>query len=157
MMMNVKKILLCCLCLALSPLAAYAHNHGGTGGHGGHGAPAMHGGHGAADAHGGHGSHGTAPASASNTPASPAPTAADAANATEPWAEGEVRRVEPQNQRFSMRHGPIPNLDMGSMTMVFQVQDPALLEGLQSGDRIRFIAEIINGQYTVLRLEKISP
>ena len=64
-------------------------------------------------------------------------------------SDGEVRRVDAANNRITLRHGPIPNLEMPPMTMQFQVRDAALLQGLQEGSRIRFAAEKINGQYTV--------
>lgn len=69
-------------------------------------------------------------------------------------AEGEVRRVDRVQGRLTLRHGPIEALGMPPMTMVFRVQDPALLEGLQPGDRVRFEAQRIDGAYTVIRLEK---
>ena len=69
-------------------------------------------------------------------------------------AEAEVRRVEPATGRLQLRHGPIANLDMPPMTMVFRVKSPALLEGLKEGDRILFTAEKIDGAYTVTSIEK---
>ena len=69
-------------------------------------------------------------------------------------AEGEVRRVDRAQGRLTLRHGPIESLNMPPMTMVFRVQDPGLLEGLQPGDRVRFEAQRIDGAYTVIRLEK---
>lgn len=68
-------------------------------------------------------------------------------------AEGEVRRVDVETRKLTLRHGPIANLGMGSMTMVFQVADPRLLEGLKPGDRIRFRAERVGGQFTVVAVE----
>ena len=99
---------------------------------------------GAATAHGQ-----TAPAA---TPTS-TPAAASAAQAPAK-AEAEVRRVEAATGRIQLRHGPIANLDMPPMTMVFRVKSPALLEGLKEGDRILFTAEKIDGAYTVTSVEK---
>jgi len=62
---------------------------------------------------------------------------------------GEVRRVDTDAGKLTLRHGPIPNLDMPDMTMVFRVSDPKLLAGLKAGDKVRFTAEKIGGQYTV--------
>ncbi|MCM2479063.1 DUF411 domain-containing protein [Serpentinimonas maccroryi] len=92
--------------------------------------------------------------------AQPAPNGADtgaaAVAATDrdgrPWVEAEVRRVDRSNRRVSLRHGPIPNLDMGGMTMVFQLSDPALLDQVQPGQRIRFSAALIQGEYTVMQI-----
>jgi len=89
-------------------------------------------------------------------PAADGADAAGAATATDrdgrPWVEAEVRRVDRSNRRVSLRHGPIPNLEMGGMTMVFQLSDPALLEQLQQGQRIRFSAALIQGEYTVMQI-----
>jgi Cu/Ag efflux protein CusF len=76
-----------------------------------------------------------------------------------PWVgasdlvDAEVRRVDAEARKLTLRHGPIPNLGMGSMTMVFQVAEPRLLEGLKPGDRIRFRAERVGGQFTVVAVE----
>lgn len=67
--------------------------------------------------------------------------------------DGEVRRVNKETQRITVRHGPIANLDMPAHTMVFQVKDPALLEQVKSGDKIRFEAEKIPGGYAITRIE----
>ena len=69
------------------------------------------------------------------------------------FADGEVRRVDAETRKLTLRHGPIANLGMGPMTMVFQVADPRLLEGLKPGDRIRFRAERVGGQFTVVAVE----
>lgn len=65
------------------------------------------------------------------------------------WAEGEVRRIDTAARKITVRHGDIPDLDMPPMTMVFQVRDPALLQGLQPGARVRFRAQKADGAYIV--------
>jgi len=70
-----------------------------------------------------------------------------------PRVEAEVRRVNTRANTLSVRHGDIPNLDMPPMTMTFQVQDPALLEGLEVGDSILVTVERIDGAYTVMSVE----
>ncbi len=72
-----------------------------------------------------------------------------------PWAEAEVRRVDLAAGKISLKHGEIKNLDMPPMSMVFQVQDKALLQQVKVGDKIRFTADQINGAYTVLSLEPV--
>jgi Cu(I)/Ag(I) efflux system periplasmic protein CusF len=67
--------------------------------------------------------------------------------------EGEVRKVDKDAKKLTIRHGPIANLEMPAMTMVYQVKGPALLGQVKSGDRIRFAAEKSGAQYTVTRLE----
>lgn len=81
-----------------------------------------------------------------------APAATSAAPSAE-FVQGEVRRVDPETKRVTLRHGPIPNLQMPDMTMVFQVQDPAMLQGLKVGDKVRFKADKVDGAYTVTAVE----
>ena len=66
--------------------------------------------------------------------------------------DGEVREVDAANGKLTIRHGPIPNLEMDAMTMVFRVRDPSMLERVRTGDRIRFRAERIDGVLTVTEL-----
>jgi Cu(I)/Ag(I) efflux system periplasmic protein CusF len=68
--------------------------------------------------------------------------------------EGEIRRIDKDAKKLTIRHGPIQNLDMPAMTMVFQVADPAVLDRVKPGDKVRFTAEKIGGAYTVTRLEQ---
>lgn len=88
--------------------------------------------------------------------AAPAATATATANAAvAAKAQAEVRRVDLATGRVQLRHGPIANLDMPPMTMVFRVAKPSMLEGLKEGDRILFTAERIDGAYTVTSLERL--
>ena len=68
-------------------------------------------------------------------------------------SEGEVRKVDSAAGKLTLRHGTLENLDMPAMTMVFQVRDPAVLERVKTGDRIRFAADRVGGQYTVTHVE----
>lgn len=70
-----------------------------------------------------------------------------------PLTDGEVRRVDKETKKLTIRHGPIANLDMPPMTMVFQVQDAAILDSVKAGDKIRFHAEKAGGAYSVTRVE----
>jgi Cu(I)/Ag(I) efflux system protein CusF len=72
--------------------------------------------------------------------------------AADEFIAGEVRRVDKDAQKVTLRHGPIPNLGMGDMTMVFRVADPKLLDGLKPGDKVRFRADRMGGQMTVTEL-----
>ena len=67
--------------------------------------------------------------------------------------EGEVRRVDKEAKKLTIRHGPIANLDMPPMTMVFQVPDAAVLDSVKAGDKIRFQAEKSGGAYTATKIE----
>lgn len=68
--------------------------------------------------------------------------------------DGEVRKVDKSAGKITLKHGPLPNLGMGAMTMVFRAKDPALLDQLKTGDRIRFRAESVNGALTITEAEK---
>ena len=59
--------------------------------------------------------------------------------------EGEIRKVDMATKKITIKHGAIKNLDMPGMTMVFQVKDPAMLDKVKTGDKIRFKAEKANG------------
>lgn len=69
--------------------------------------------------------------------AHPAATAAPAPS----WSEAEVRKVDKDAKKLTLKHGEIKSLDMPPMTMVFQVRDPAWLAQLKVGSKIRFTAE----------------
>lgn len=69
---------------------------------------------------------------------------------------GEVRKVDRQNGTLTLRHGPLRNLGMPGMTMVFRVADRAWLGALKEGDQVRFVADDVGGQLTVVRLERQS-
>ena len=73
----------------------------------------------------------------------------------DPLTEGEVRKVNRDAKKLTIRHGPIRNLDMPPMTMVFQVKDPEMLERVKAGDKIRFVADRVGSAYTVIRLEVV--
>ena len=66
---------------------------------------------------------------------------------------GEVRKVDRGAGKLTLRHGPISNLGMPEMTMVFRVADPTMLDGLEPADKVRFRAERVGGQITVTELE----
>lgn len=78
---------------------------------------------------------------------------ATAAGASTDMAEAEVRKVDIQARKITLKHGEIKNLEMPPMTMVFQIGSTTLPAGLKAGDRVRFTAEKVQGQYTVTRLE----
>lgn len=65
-----------------------------------------------------------------------------------------VKKVDEAQGKLTIDHGPIKNLDMDAMSMVFRAGDPAMLKGLKSGDKIKFDADRVNGQITVTKLQK---
>jgi Cu(I)/Ag(I) efflux system protein CusF len=78
---------------------------------------------------------------------------AKVAQAAVPMSDGEVRKVDMDAKKITIRHGTIENLGMPPMTMVFQAGDPALLEKVKTGDKIKFRAEKTGGAYTVIQIE----
>ena len=97
--------------------------------------------------------------------ASPFPARADeehskhhaqkAASATAGMTDAEVRKVDKENKKVTLKHGEIKNLDMPPMTMVFQVRDAALLDRIKAGDKVRFKAEKADSGYTVTAIEAV--
>ena len=67
--------------------------------------------------------------------------------------DGEVRKVDKGTQKLTIKHGEIRNLDMPGMTMLFQVNDPSMLERVKAGDKVRFAADKAGDVYTVTRIE----
>ena len=67
--------------------------------------------------------------------------------------DGEVRKIDKDNQKITLKHGDIRNLDMPGMTMVFKVKDLAMLDKVKAGDKVRFKAEKADGAIVVTALE----
>lgn len=88
------------------------------------------------------------PASAQNA-ASNQTTAADAL----PKVSGEIRKVDPDTGKITIRHAEIPNLEMPNMTMLFRVAEPAMLTQFKAGDKVMFSAQKIDGALVVTRME----
>lgn len=83
-----------------------------------------------------------------------APAASGSATqASTELTEGEVRKIDMDNKKITLRHGEIKNLGMPAMSMVFQVKDPAMLDKIKIGDKVRFTAEKMNGALTVTNIE----
>jgi Cu(I)/Ag(I) efflux system periplasmic protein CusF len=69
--------------------------------------------------------------------------------------DGQVVKVDQSAGKITIKHGPIKKLGMEQgMTMVFKAQDPAMLNLVKAGNKIKFDAEQVNGQYTVTKIEK---
>lgn len=106
--------------------------------------------------HPGHSSHGS-PSARSQSAAPSIPSASPSSPATGSVAalvDGEVRRVDRAAQKLTLRHGPIPSLDMTAMTMVFRVANASMLNAVKTGDKVRFAAERVGGDLTVTRIEQ---
>ncbi|NWG25264.1 MAG: copper-binding protein [Pseudorhodoplanes sp.] len=69
--------------------------------------------------------------------------------------DGQVTKIDGSAGKITIKHGPIKKFDMDDgMTMVFRAQDPAMLKAVKAGDKIKFDADKINGQFTVTKIEK---
>lgn len=77
------------------------------------------------------------------------------ANAAD-MSDAEVRKVDKDSAKITLKHGEIKNLDMPPMTMVFQVKEPALLDKLKAGDKVKFRAEKAASGYVVTAVEVVK-
>ena len=68
--------------------------------------------------------------------------------------EGEVRKVDKAKKTITLKHGPIKNLDMPPMTMVFEAADASLLNKVKAGDKVRFVAADPGGKLTVTEIQR---
>ena len=69
--------------------------------------------------------------------------------------DGQVTKVDQSAGKITIRHGPMKKFDMDDgMTMVFRAADPAMLKAVKAGDKVKFVPERINGQFTVTKIEK---
>jgi Cu(I)/Ag(I) efflux system protein CusF len=69
-------------------------------------------------------------------------------------ATGTVTKVDKASEKITINHGPIKNLDMDAMTMVFRAGDKAMLDQVKAGDKIQFTADRVNGQITVTKIQE---
>lgn len=68
-------------------------------------------------------------------------------------ADGEVREIRRDSGRISLSHGAVPSMGLPAMTMVYRARDPAMLDRLSVGDRVRFAAEKSGDALTLMRVE----
>lgn len=90
----------------------------------------------AAGDHGGHGKPAAAAASADMT-------------------DAEVRKIDMEGSKITLKHADIKNLDMPGMTMVFVVKDKAMLDKLKAGDKVKFKAINDAGKFTVTEIQPV--
>ena len=82
--------------------------------------------------------------------------APQAASASAEMAYGEIKKVDKEAGKITIKHGKLPRLDMAPMTMVFRVSDPKMLDQVQTGDKIRFDADKVKGALTVVKMEAMK-
>ncbi|MBS2132210.1 copper-binding protein (plasmid) [Burkholderia thailandensis] len=80
--------------------------------------------------------------------------AKQSADSKNSMSHGEIKKIDTANGKLTIKHGPLENLGMEGMTMVFKVKDPAMLSQVKVGDKIDFVAEEVNGALTVVKLQK---
>jgi Cu/Ag efflux protein CusF len=77
------------------------------------------------------------------------------ATAQSDLVDGQVTKIDESAQKITIKHGPLKKFDMeDGMTMVFRAQDPAMLKAVKAGDKVKFVPERINGQFTVTKIQK---
>lgn len=96
---------------------------------------------------------GTVQAQTSAASATPGPLNNAATGSSVEMTEGEVRKVDKENNKITLKHGEIKNLEMPAMTMVFQVPDAAMLDKIKAGDKVRFKAGKEGGKLVVTEIE----
>lgn len=74
-----------------------------------------------------------------------------------PLAIGTIQRLDIEYGQVTIAHGPLPGLGMGRMTMSFLIRDPVMFKSIKTGQRVRFAAALVDGLYTVTRIEAASP
>lgn len=67
--------------------------------------------------------------------------------------EGTITKIDLKWKKVTIDHGPLENLDMPGMKMVFDLADPAMLDGLAEGQAVLFTADRVNGKLTVTELQ----
>jgi Cu(I)/Ag(I) efflux system periplasmic protein CusF len=71
------------------------------------------------------------------------------------YINGQVTKIDEAAGKITIKHGPIKKFEMDEgMTMVFRAGDPAMLKAVKAGDRVRFVPDRVNGQFTVMKIEK---
>ena len=70
--------------------------------------------------------------------------------------DGEIRKINKDTQKITIKHGEIKNLEMPGMTMVFQVKDSAMLEEVKVGDKVKFVAEKSGGALVVTDIQPVK-
>ncbi len=93
-----------------------------------------------------HHNHGTSPSAAAKSE--------DKSAAAKPeMVAAEVKKVDKDAKKITLKHGEIKSLDMTPMTMVFQVKDVKLIENIKAGDKVKFSAEQTKSGYAVTSIE----
>ena len=79
-----------------------------------------------------------------------------AASPAASMVEGEVRKVDKDTRKITLKHGDMPSLEMPAMTMVFQVKDPAMIDTVKAGDKVKFTAQKVGGAFVVTEIQVVK-
>lgn len=82
--------------------------------------------------------------------------AQQAAHAQMAMSEGEIKKVDREAGKLTIKHGELRNLGMPGMTMMFKVQEPAMLDQVKQGDKVHFVADKVNGALTVTAIDVVK-
>ncbi|MEY4750549.1 MAG: hypothetical protein RIQ60_2763 [Pseudomonadota bacterium] len=72
------------------------------------------------------------------------------------WAQpvdGEILKIDKAQRRITLKHGPIKNIDMPAMSMSYRVANPTWVDSFKVGDKVKFEADKVDGNYTITRLD----
>jgi len=70
---------------------------------------------------------------------------------------GQVTKIDESANKITMRHGPMPKFELDEgHTMVFRVQDPAIFKQVKIGDKVKFEADRVNGQFVVVKIQRVK-
>jgi Cu/Ag efflux protein CusF len=72
------------------------------------------------------------------------------------YVSAEVKKIDADNGKLTLKHEALKQFDMPPMTMNFRVTDLAILSALVVGDKVRFIPDKVNGQFVAKKIEKIQ-
>lgn len=96
----------------------------------------------------------TNPLAAPTATTSTAQKTAVAETSTAPLADAEIKKINLDSKELTIKHGPLTNLKMPGMTMAFKVKDPAMLQQVKPGDKVRVLVEKIGESFTITTLQK---
>lgn len=72
------------------------------------------------------------------------------------FVNAEVRKIDKAGGKLTLKHEALRKFDMAGMTMAFRVTEPAMFDGLTVGDRVRFVPDKRNGQFVIIRIERLN-
>ena len=69
-------------------------------------------------------------------------------------ATGIINSIDKSTKTLSISHDPIKSMGMSAMTMDFLVADPAMLDEVKPGQKIKFVLKVdSNGRLVIVDLQ----